>query len=102
MAKFYMEDGSIKSYDELIEEYNKNKKIENDNSLIKYKLGEILKRMSENMNKAEIDKQCVLDLFTGTRHACILKTEIKEDGKEHRVRDCEYCINHWLLNQYNK
>ena len=124
VAKFYMEDGSIKSGDKILREYYNNNGM-GDCTLCKYYkmfcnmndhnkkkdddmyniwrledmyLGDLLHKISKNLlsHDSELDKRCVLDLITGKRHTCYLKTVIDEKtGKETKIKDCDYCIQHW-------
>jgi hypothetical protein len=108
MAKFYLEDGSIKSDEQIMREYynDNNYKyigigddyVRNSEMLMHKWIGDILKNMSNNLHSHDenIDKKCVLDLLTGKRHTCNLKTVIDEKtGKEIKIKDCEYCIMKW-------
>ena len=124
LAKFYMEDGSIKTGDRILREYYNNNGM-GDCTLCKYYkmycndkindgkknadmyniwhlenkcLSDMLVDVAKNLHSHDdnIDKKCVLDLITGKRHTCHLKTIVDEKtGKETKIKDCEYCILWW-------
>lgn len=98
MAKFYMEDGTIKSDDRILREYYGNNGM-GDCTICRYRndVKSMLKNIANNLHSHDenIDKKCVLDLLTGKRHTCKLKTEYDETGKPIKKRDCEYCIMLW-------
>ena len=88
MAKFWMEDGSIKSYDQLVNEYNvrRNDDMTNRLKLINTNMYDLLLKINDKIK--DKDGKCILDMIEEKTIPC-------EFGKS-----CKDCIQDYL-NQEN-
>jgi len=88
MAKFWMEDGSIKSYDQLVDEYNvrRNDDMTNRLKLINTNMYDLLLKINDKIK--DKDGKCILDMIEEKTIPC-------EPGKS-----CKDCIQDYL-NQEN-
>jgi len=88
MAKFWMEDGSIKSYDQLVDEYNvrRNDDMTNRLKLINTNMYDLLLKINDKIK--DKDGKCILDMIEEKTIPC-------ESGKS-----CKDCIQDYL-NQEN-
>jgi hypothetical protein len=88
MAKFLMEDGSIKSYDQLVDEYHcgRNEDMTNRLKLINTNMYDLLLKINDKIKNK--DGKCILDLIEDKSMPC------------HCGKSCKECIQDYL-NQEN-
>lgn len=84
MAKFLMEDGSIKSYDRLVQEYQcgRNDEVTNRLKLMNMNMYDLLIKLNDKIK--DKDGKCILDLIEDKSIPC------------HCEKSCKECIQDYL------
>ena len=84
MAKFLMEDGSIKNYDQLVEEYHcgRNEDVTNRLKLINMNMYDLLIKLNDKIK--DKNGKCILDMVEDKQIPC-------QYGKS-----CKECIQDYL------
>lgn len=78
MAKFLMEDGSIKSYDQLVQEYQcgRNDEVTNRLKLMNMNMYDLLIKLNDKIKNK--DGKCILDLIEDKSIPCYCGKSCKE------------------------